>query len=858
MMKSLFLTLSLLLFVVSVEAQRTAADVFIDKNGVLRWGDSNEEIKAFGINYTVPFAHAYRTAKNLEIDIEKAIDNDVYHFARLGFDLYRVHVWDTEISDTLGNLISNEHLRLFDYMLKKMKDRGMKFIITPIAYWGNGWPEPDEKTPGFSAKYGKDACLTNPDAIKAQERYLFQFLNHVNTYTGIAYKHDPDIIAFEISNEPHHQDAPEKVTAFISRMIKSMEKTGCKKPIFYNITHSIHLADAYFKSGVKGGTFQWYPSGLGARHELGGNYLPNVDRYTIPFVNNPKFKGMSRIVYEFDAADIGRSYIYPAIARSFREAGMQVGAHFSYDPTYMAYANTEYGTHYMNLVYTPQKALSLMIASEVFHRVPMNKSFGRYPQNASFGDFRVSYEQDLAELNTEQKFIYTNTTTSLPKESIKLEQVAGSGNSFVVQYEGTGAYFLDKLEDGVWRLEVMPDAVWVRDPFERTSLKKEIAVINWRSWPMQVNLLDLGERFSIKGLNKGNVYSETASVKKFAITPGTYLLTRQGVKSSNQETDRWMNITLNEFVAPASTVRKTYVLHKPLNQLSAGSDYSIEATIISATEPEEVNLHVWTGNRNEILKMNRKYGYTYTATIAADLIQPGFLRYFLVVKENGLHYTYPSGLQTHPRDWDFYVAEAYTVSVGQNAFPVYLFNAITDTEQLIRRWVRGSGLFPSETPGKAEFRVIVDKLFVEDPENKNQEKIFDYSMKYFFGKKIEGRRNDLDGVQELIFHGRSLNDKPCYVQVALVSKNGNAYGKTILVTQEKKDYSISLADLQHVKTVLLPRPYPTFLPYYFQETSAPSFQLGDMESIQISIGPGINEKDVLEPHGIALESIRLQ
>jgi len=80
-------------------------------------GDSKNEVQGFGVNYTVPFAHAYRAAKQLNIDHEKAIDSDVYHFARLGFDAYRVHVWDTEISDTVGNLISNDHLRLFDYCL---------------------------------------------------------------------------------------------------------------------------------------------------------------------------------------------------------------------------------------------------------------------------------------------------------------------------------------------------------------------------------------------------------------------------------------------------------------------------------------------------------------------------------------------------------------------------------------------------------------------------------------------------------------------------------------------------------------------------------------------------------------------
>lgn len=69
------------------------------------------------------------------IDPKEAMQNDVYHFARLGFDLYRVHVWDTEISDSLGNLIQNEHLDAFDYLLWLLKDKGFNAIITPIAFW---------------------------------------------------------------------------------------------------------------------------------------------------------------------------------------------------------------------------------------------------------------------------------------------------------------------------------------------------------------------------------------------------------------------------------------------------------------------------------------------------------------------------------------------------------------------------------------------------------------------------------------------------------------------------------------------------------------------------------------------------
>ena len=846
----------LILQSINVYAQKTN-DVYVDKNGLMRWGKTKQEVQGFGVNYTAPFAHAFRSAKKLGVDLEKAINDDVYHFARLGFDAYRVHVWDTEISDTIGNLLNNEHLQLFDYMLNKMKERGIKFILTPIAYWGNGWPEPEEKTPGFSRKYGKDACLINEEAIKAQENYLAQFLNHVNPYTKIAYKDDPDIIGFEISNEPHHREAPEKVTAFISTLVKSMRNTGCKKPIFYNISHSIQLVDAYYNAGIDGGTFQWYPTGLGSQHELGGNLLPNVDRYKIPFADDPKFKKGAKMVYEFDAADVGRSYIYPAMARSFRAAGIQWATHFAYDPTYLAYANTEYNTHYMNLVYAPQKALSLKLASEVFHRVPVYKNFGSYPANTSFDAFHISYEKDLAELVTEEKFIYTNSTTTSPPAPLRLTEVAGSGNSPVVTYEGTGAYFLDRIEKGVWRLEVMPDAIWVKDPFGRNSLSKTVAVVNWRTWPMRVNLPDLGEGFSIKALNDGNSFLAQVNGKLFDIHPGTYLLVKNGITPKIKGNDRWTNLTLNEFVAPKESVKSAYVLHSPSEEWIEGSAYTIRATIVSKDEPESVSVNVFGKDwRPLVVQMERVSGYNYEAMIPAEKIEEGFMRYYIIIRRDNKYFTFPSGSEGQPSDWDFHDSDPYEVRVVREGLPFYLFDAARDHNDLSRQWIRSSSLIPLADPGRAELSTNVEKLFTVDPENVKGEKVQDYSMRYFFGAKIAPR--NLGKMKKMVFRGRSLNDKPCKVQLALVMKDGLAYGGVIDVQMKPDDYELSINDLKKVKLVTLPRPYPTFLSYFFESNISSGLNMNNIETLQISIGPGIPESDLENKHGIAIENIRLE
>ena len=472
----------------SLNAQNKADNlVYVDQSGILRYTKGNKEAAFFGVNYTSPFAYAYRAHKVLGIDLKAAIQQDVYHLSRLGIDAFRVHVWDTEITDSLGNLLNNEHLELFDFLLAELKKRNIKSIITPLAFWGNGYPEPDEKTLGFSSIYNKNRVLIVEKAIAAQENYLTQFFKHVNPYTKLSYLQDKDIIATEINNEPKHSGSKQAVTDYINRLHSAIKSVGWSKPVFYNISESPAYADAVAKSNVDGVSFQWYPIGLVANREIKGNFLPHVNQYTIPFDTIPAYIKKAKMVYEFDAADILQSNIYPAIAKSFRKAGFQWATQFAYDPLAIAYANTEYQTHYLNLIYTPNKAISLLIAGKAFHQIPRLKDYGTYPADSVFDAFRVSYNESLSEMNTPEEFYYSNSTNSKPVSVNQLKKLAGVGSSPIVNYDGNGAYFLDQLESGVWRLEVMPDAISIRDPFEKASLKKEVTRTQWSSHKMKID-----------------------------------------------------------------------------------------------------------------------------------------------------------------------------------------------------------------------------------------------------------------------------------------------------------------------------------------------------------------------------------
>ena len=148
-LKFVFLLFAVALINSTAYSQKNTDPVRIDKNGRMIWKNNNQEAFFWGVNYTTPFAHAYRQIAKLGEDREKVIDIDTYHLSRMGANAYRIHVWDCEISDSIGNLLQNEHLKLLDYLIYRFQQRGVYIFLTPIAYWGNGYPEPEEKLPGF-------------------------------------------------------------------------------------------------------------------------------------------------------------------------------------------------------------------------------------------------------------------------------------------------------------------------------------------------------------------------------------------------------------------------------------------------------------------------------------------------------------------------------------------------------------------------------------------------------------------------------------------------------------------------------------------------------------------------------------
>lgn len=536
---------------------RQKYEIVVDDQGVMRRSDNGREVSYYGTNYTAPFAYSYRALGYEGKDRKKAIDRDVYHMARLGLNAFRLHLWDAELADSAGNLVENEHLDLLDYLIAQLEKRGIDIVLTAQTNFGNGYPEKDNDTGSFTYDYSKCDIHENQKAQAAQERYLGQLVKHRNPYTGRTLAQDKAVVALEINNEPCHSGSKKEVTAYIDRMSKALRKAGYRRIILYNVTHNPTVTSAYYDADdIQGTTYQWYPTGLVAGHERKGNFLPALDNYTIPWEDSiPAYGKLARAVYEFDPADVLYSHLYPAIARTFRKKGFQWITQFAYDPIDLAQYNTEYPTHYMNLAYTPAKALSMMIAVETAKETPRSADYGSYPQNTTFGHTTVSHDPDFSIFNAPEKFLYTNSNEMKPIDPAALKQIAGRGTSALVRYDGNGTYFLDATsEPGVWRLEVMPDIVQMDDPFGNTSLNDAKIVTVARKHTIAVTLPSLGTGYSLYN-TKGDLLG-TAAGDSVSVEPGVYLLAPREAKpdfASLMKTTVTGNIGMTEYVAPEPT-----------------------------------------------------------------------------------------------------------------------------------------------------------------------------------------------------------------------------------------------------------------------------------------------------------------
>lgn len=842
------------------DLERKTELVYLDSLGVVRWTGTDEEIALFGVNYCISSACDYRAAGYAGSDRKAMIDQDLAHFKRMGFDGMRLCFWgDWQNTDREGNLVENDHLDLLDYLVSKASQQDIYMLFSPIVTYSSQWPDKMEDTSdlGFSFHYDKWDLGSDPGAIKAQVKYLKQILNHVNPYTGNAYRDEPNIIIIEPINEPsHHVDDIPGSIDYINTLYDAIRNAGCNKLVFYNVSQDFRMVPAIQNSKVEGSTHAWYPTQLMNGRKLRGNYLIYVERYDQML--DPGLKGKGKLVYEFDTPDVLDSYMYPAMVRTFRTGGIQFANQFAYDMLATSHANLGWQTHYLNMVYTPRKAVSAIIAARAMHELPRLKSYGFYPENNRFGDFRVSYKQNLSEYITDSVFLYSNNTINEPRNPNELEHIVGCGSSPVIDYEGEGIYFLDKFEDGIWKLEIYPDALITEDPFGQISPHKVVSRIIYREWPMKISLPDLGDDFTIQPLNNGNTFSSSADGGKFMIRPGIYLL-RKKEKANTPLSD---NHSTFSFVAPEPQNLPLQVVLDPVEEYLLGDTCKITARIIGPNPPVRVTCYVrnvgdWNFKAHEMLN---ERGYVYQTRILPGSLNPGLIEYCITVEENGLLQTFPGNIPGEPSNWGFVMDNLWESYIVHPNSPLVIFDALKNRNEL--NFTRIFKSIPYEIqyvtgslPGNLALQIFIPDF----TQKEGYQFPPDISFDHFIGDKIKGRGESIWNARSIQVKARSTEQAAGRILVSLIDSDGKAWGAEVPIISEWRTIEISLQDFRPVKAAILPQDWPGVNPYWYPSgnNTEPLKDLAALEKLQISLSDRLFPEISENTFGFEIENVYL-
>ena len=132
--------------------------------------------------------------------------------AQAGCNIVRFHQMDAEWATpnifrlTAGKRMKDtrhfdpECMERHDYLIKCLKEQGI-YIVTDVTTYrkfksGDGVHDADLLSDNM-----KGVALYAPDMIELQKEYAYNYWNHVNQYTGVAYKDDPQFVLLDITNE---------------------------------------------------------------------------------------------------------------------------------------------------------------------------------------------------------------------------------------------------------------------------------------------------------------------------------------------------------------------------------------------------------------------------------------------------------------------------------------------------------------------------------------------------------------------------------------------------------------------------------------------------------------------------------
>ena len=107
---------------------------------------------------------------------------------------------------------------------------------------------------------------------------------------------------------------------------------------------------------------------------------------------------------------------------------------------------------------------------------------------------------------------------------------------------------------------------------------------------------------------------------------------------------------------------------------------------------------------------------------------------------------------------------------------------------------------------------------------------------------------------KLAMKARSVNNQPVKMKLTLITKDAQSFAVDVNLDSTFSEHEIAIKDLQPSSFLLLPRPYPGFLPLNFAYQLNKLFQIDTIEKLEISFEEQTSNKHL----GIEVSTVWLK
>ncbi|MFC7669793.1 hypothetical protein ACFQT0_22280 [Hymenobacter humi] len=214
--------------------------------------------------------------------------------------------------------------------------------------------------------------------------------------------------------------------------------------------------------------------------------------------------------------------------------------------------------------------------------------------------------------------------------------------------------------------------------------------------------------------------------------------------------------------------------------------------------------------------------------------------------------TFPGGFSGEPRDWDYTHTEHFSVPIVAAGTPLPLFQASQDQERIEARGIASTAWtdYVTTPSGTLALRLMQGPPRAGQPEPTGPAA----NLRAYFGDKLASRQSELAAFKELVVRARS-SQPGVQAKVTLMTKDAVAYSAPLPLGAELQDVRIPLSAFRPDALLLVPRPYPGFLPLQYQSGSKVELKLSEAEVLQVVWDA---TKVTGSPVSLDIESITLQ